>query len=81
MPGSEFPFSALVGQDELRLALVLNAIDPLIGGVAVMGARGTGKSTAVRALAQLLPPILAVADCPYRCPPDSAEAQCDPCRR
>lgn len=59
-----FPFSAIVGQDEMRLAMILTAIDPGIGGVLVFGDRGTGKSTAVRGLAGLLPPIKQVAGCP-----------------
>jgi magnesium chelatase subunit I len=59
-----FPFSAIVGQDEMKTAMVLTAIDPKIGGVLVFGDRGTGKSTAVRALAALLPPIEAVQGCP-----------------
>ena len=59
-----FPFAAIVGQDEMKQAMVLTAIDPGIGGVLVFGDRGTGKSTAVRALAALLPPIQAVAGCP-----------------
>lgn len=59
-----FPFSAIVGQEEMKRAMVLTAIDPGIGGVLVFGDRGTGKSTAVRALAGLLPPIQAVAGCP-----------------
>ena len=59
-----FPFSAIVGQDEMKQAMVLTAIDPGIGGVLVFGDRGTGKSTAVRALAALLPSIDAVAGCP-----------------
>ena len=59
-----FPFSAIVGQDEMKRAMVLTAIDPSIGGVLVFGDRGTGKSTAVRALAALLPPINAVKGCP-----------------
>lgn len=59
-----FPFSAIVGQDDMRLAMILTAIDPGIGGVLVFGDRGTGKSTAVRGLAALLPPIDAVDGCP-----------------
>ncbi|MFN7003284.1 MAG: magnesium chelatase ATPase subunit I [Roseinatronobacter sp.] len=59
-----FPFSAIVGQDEMKTAMILTAIDPKIGGVLVFGDRGTGKSTAVRALAALLPPIQAVKGCP-----------------
>lgn len=59
-----FPFSAIVGQDDMKRAMVLTAIDPSIGGVLVFGDRGTGKSTAVRALAALLPPINAVKGCP-----------------
>ncbi len=59
-----FPFSAIVGQDEMKRAMVLTAIDPAIGGVLVFGDRGTGKSTAVRALAALLPEIEQVEGCP-----------------
>ena len=59
-----FPFSAIVGQDAMKRAMVLTAIDPTIGGVLVFGDRGTGKSTAVRGLAQLLPPIEALKGCP-----------------
>ncbi|MDU8942437.1 magnesium chelatase ATPase subunit I [Ovoidimarina sediminis] len=59
-----YPFSAIVGQEEMTLAMVMTAIDPGIGGVLVFGDRGTGKSTAVRGLAALLPPIRQVADCP-----------------
>ncbi|MEL6641490.1 MAG: magnesium chelatase ATPase subunit I [Pseudomonadota bacterium] len=59
-----FPFSAIVGQDEMKRAMILTAIDPSIGGVLVFGDRGTGKSTAVRALAGLLPPITVITDCP-----------------
>lgn len=59
-----FPFTAIVGQEEMKQAMVLTAIDPGIGGVLVFGDRGTGKSTAVRALAALLPPIKVVEGCP-----------------
>lgn len=59
-----FPFSAIVGQEEMKRAMILTAIDPSIGGVLVFGDRGTGKSTAVRALAALLPPIAAIEGCP-----------------
>ena len=63
-----FPFSAIVGQEAMKHAMVLTAVDPSIGGVLVFGDRGTGKSTAVRALAALLPPIRCVAGCPVNSP-------------
>jgi len=69
-----FPFSAIVGQDEMKRALILTAIDASIGGVLVFGDRGTGKSTAVRALAALLPTIEATEDCPYNCTGKTPEA-------
>jgi Mg-chelatase subunit ChlI len=64
----------------MKTALVLNAISPRIGGVLIRGERGTGKSTAARSLAALLPPIEVVADCPFGCDPRRAEAMCDDCR-
>jgi magnesium chelatase subunit D len=77
---SAYPFSAIVGQDEMKLALILNVIDPAIGGVVMMGHRGTGKSTIVRALANLLPPMSVVSECSYRCDPASNSNLCDDCR-
>ncbi len=81
-PRQPFPFSAIVGQEDMKTAMVLTAIDPGIGGVLVFGDRGTGKSTAVRALAALLPPIEAVESCPVNAPrrelcPDWAEITSD----
>jgi Mg-chelatase subunit ChlI len=75
-----YPFSALVGQPRLKRALILNAINPRIGGVLIRGEKGTAKSTAVRGLARLLPQIAVVADCPYSCPPDRPDAMCGSCR-
>ncbi|MBC7932718.1 MAG: magnesium chelatase ATPase subunit I [Rubrivivax sp.] len=74
-----FPFTAIVGQEEMKLALLLNVIAPLVGGVLVMGHRGTAKSTAVRALASLLPPLKAVRDCDYNCDPSDNNSLCDDC--
>lgn len=71
-----YPFTAIVGQEEMKLALILNLVDPLIGGVLIMGHRGTGKSTAVRALADLLPPIEVTAGCPYNCDPRNPCSEC-----
>jgi magnesium chelatase subunit I len=73
-----FPFSAIVGQDELKLALIASAIDPGIGGVLALGDRGTGKSTTVRALAALLPPVRAVRGCRFNCDPDG-DFLCEEC--
>jgi len=75
-----FPFSAIVGQDRMKMALVLNAISPRIGGVLIRGERGTAKSTAARALAALLPEIDVVADCPFNCDPIQPDQMCDQCR-
>jgi magnesium chelatase subunit I len=71
-----YPFSAIVGQDEMKRALLIAAVDQGIGGVMVFGDRGTGKSTAVRALASLLPPLTATAGCPYHCDPKADAGRC-----
>lgn len=65
-----FPFTAIVGQEEMKTGLILNVIDPSIGGLLIMGEKGTAKSTAVRALADLLPEMDAVTGCPFNCAPD-----------
>src|SRR5437763_1043574 len=75
-----YPFTAIVGQDEMKLALVLNAINPTIGGVLIRGEKGTGKSTAVRALARLLPEQQVVEGCHFGCHPDDPEDWCADCR-
>src|SRR4029078_12339784 len=75
-----YPFSALVGQERLKRALVLNAINPRIGGGLIRGEKGPAKSTAVRGLARLLPHIAVVADCPYSCPPGQPGLMCASCR-
>jgi magnesium chelatase subunit I len=74
-----YPFSAIVGQDEMKLALLVAAVDPAIGGVLVFGDRGTGKSTAVRALARLLPKMRVVIGCRYRCDPVGNGSMCSEC--
>jgi len=70
-----FPFTAVIGQEDMKLALILNVIDPKIGGVMIMGDRGTGKSTTIRALADLLPEIDVVADDPFNRAPDDADVK------
>ena len=91
MPGSEpnhtqsvmrrvLPFTAIVGQDRMTRALILNAINPRIGGVLIRGERGTAKSTAARALAALLPEIEVVEGCRFNCDPHRPDRWCDECR-
>jgi magnesium chelatase subunit I len=74
-----FPFSAIVAQDEMKRALLLAAVDPGIGGVLIFGDRGTGKSTAIRALAALLPKMRAVIGCPNACEPERPASFCEHC--
>jgi Mg-chelatase subunit ChlI len=76
-----YPFSALVGQQDMKLALLINVVNPAVGGVLIRGEKGTAKSTAVRALARLLPEQEEVADCPYSCHPHDATAMCAGCAR
>ncbi|MBT2418454.1 putative cobaltochelatase [Streptomyces sp. ISL-22] len=71
-----FPFTAVVGQDDLRLALLLNAVSPAVGGVLVRGEKGTAKSTAVRALSALLPKVAVVPGCRFSCDPAAPDPSC-----
>ncbi|GAA1509882.1 putative cobaltochelatase [Streptomyces albidochromogenes] len=71
-----YPFTAIVGQDDLRLGLLLNAVSPAVGGVLVRGEKGTAKSTAVRALATLMPEVAVVAGCRFSCDPGSPDPAC-----
>src|SRR6266568_4666910 len=75
-----FPFTALVGQERMKRALILNTVNPKLGGVLVRGEKGTAKSTAVRGLANLLPEIDVRVDCLYGCDPKDLSAACDGCR-
>jgi magnesium chelatase subunit D len=74
-----YPFTALVGQETMKLALVLNAINPRLGGVLIRGQKGTAKSTAARGLAALLPPVVVVDGCRFSCPPDDGAPRCSEC--
>ncbi len=76
-----FPFTAIVGQEEMKLALLLNVIDPKIGGVMIMGDRGTGKSTTIRALADLLPEIEVIANDPFNSHPSDPDLMSDEVRQ
>ena len=74
-----FPFSAIVGLDKLKLAILINAINPKIGGLLIRGAKGSGKSTIVRALADILPKIEIVENCPFNCNPHDLSNMCPKC--
>lgn len=75
-----YPFTAIVGQERMKRALILNAVEPRIGGVLIRGERGTAKSTAARALAALLPNVKVVEDCRFACDPEHPETWCTECR-
>jgi Mg-chelatase subunit ChlI len=75
-----FPFSAILGQEKMKKALVYNAVDPIIGGVLIRGQKGTAKSTAVRGIAELLPPRLVVKGCRFACHPEQKEGLCPECQ-
>jgi Mg-chelatase subunit ChlI len=77
---SIFPFTAIVGQERMRRALILNAVDTRIGGVLIRGERGTAKSTAARALAALLPRVKVIDDCRFGCDPDKPNTWCTECK-
>ncbi|HEX5290926.1 MAG TPA: ATP-binding protein, partial [Streptosporangiaceae bacterium] len=74
--GTAFPFAAIAGMDDLKLALLLNAVSPAIGGVLVRGEKGTAKSTLVRGLAELLPPVDVVEGCRFSCDPEAPDPAC-----
>jgi magnesium chelatase subunit I len=74
-----FPFTAIVGQEKMKLALILNAINPKLSGVLIRGEKGTAKSTAVRSLAVLLPVLKVVKDCPFHCDPGDVHKMCMQC--
>jgi magnesium chelatase subunit D len=74
-----YPFSAIVGQEKMKMALILNVINPKIGGVLLRGEKGTGKSLVVRALAHLLPETEVTTDCPFHCNPNRPKEMCDAC--
>ena len=75
-----YPFTAIVGQERMKRALILNAVEPRIGGVLIRGERGTAKSTAARALAALLPKVNVVKDCRFGCDPQNPNTWCTECR-
>lgn len=74
-----YPFTAIVGQEDMKLSLILNVINPALGGVLIKGEKGTAKSTAVRALAELLPAMEVVEGCKFHCNPQDSNHYCDEC--
>ncbi len=76
-----FPFSAIVGLDKLKLAILINAVNPKIGGLLIKGPKGSGKSTIIRALADILPRIEVIKDCPFNCNPKDPSNMCSKCSR
>lgn len=74
-----FPFSSIVGLDKLKLAILINAINPKIGGLLIRGPKGSGKSTIVRSLADVLPKIRVIKNCPFNCNPDDPSNMCPAC--
>lgn len=77
--GAAYPFAAIVGQERMKRALLINAVNPAVGGVLIRGEKGTAKSTAVRALVDILPEIEVVADCRFGCHPTDRSMMCDEC--
>jgi magnesium chelatase subunit D len=75
-----FPFTAIVELDKLKLAMIINAVNPSIGGLLIQGPKGSGKTTVVRALSDILPEIQVVQDCPFSCSPIDPSNMCDKCR-
>lgn len=80
MKAEVYPFTAIIGQQDMKLALILNVINPALGGVLIKGEKGTAKSTAVRALADLLPAMEMVSGCPFHCDPGDEAHLCENCR-
>lgn len=74
-----YPFTAIVAQNDLKTALILNTIDPSIGGVLFTGPKGTGKSSIVRAAAEILPEVEVVEDCTFHCSPYDPTNMCETC--
>jgi len=77
--GILFPFTAIVGQDKLKLAMIINAVNPKIGGLLIRGPKGSGKTTAVRALRDVLPKVRVIGNCPYNCNPRDPSNMCELC--